>query len=149
MRLHIRDKSYPWKSTDGIPIIHMIRLQREVGIGQNELRTMAREQQALQDKYEADLEIAEKNGAEPPEEPSIDPLMFGIKVWLARLNAGEKIGFEEACDFSPSEMRFELEPGDPEFGKSEESEEKPDPTPAAAKPRKSSGKSQRHVEAVA
>jgi len=146
VKLHIRDKSYPWKSTSEIPIIHMIRLQREVGIGQNELRTMARENQALQEKYEAEAEIAKANRTEPPEEPPIDPLMFGIRVWLARLNAGEKIGFEEARDFSPSEMSFEAEPGDPGYG---EDEEKPDPTTAAAKQRKSSGKSQRPVEAVA
>lgn len=147
MKLHIRDKSYPWKAADEIPIIHMIRLQREVGIGQNELRQMAREAQALQDKYDADLEIAKKDGTDLPDEPPIDTLMFGIKVWLARLNAGEKLGFEEACAFKPSEMRFELEPGDPGYGEDEQA--KPDPTSAAAKPRKSSGKSQRHVEAVA
>lgn len=146
MKLHIRDKSYPWKSADEIPIIHMIRLQREVGIGQNELRLMAREAQALQDKYEADLEIAKANGTDLPDEPPIDTLMFGIKVWLARLNAGEKLGFEEACDFAPSEMRFELEPGDPGFG---EDEAKPDPTQDAVKPKASSGKSKRPVEAVA
>jgi hypothetical protein len=145
VKLHIRDKSYPWKTSDEIPIIHMIRLQREVGVGQNELRTMSRETQALQDKYEADLEIAEKNGTELPDEPPVDPFMFGIKVWLARLTAGEKIGFEEACDFSPSEMRFEVEPGDPGYKEVEQV----DPTQDAEKPRKSSAKSQRHVEAVA
>lgn len=145
MKLHIRDKAYPWKSSEEIPIIHMIRLQREVGVGQNELRLMAQEQQALQEKYEADLEIAKANGTDLPEEPPVDPFMFGIKVWLARLTAGEKLTFEEACDFSPSEMRFELEPGDEGYGKSEES----DPTQDAEKPKESSAKSRRRVEAVA
>lgn len=148
MKLHIRDKSYPWKQQNEVPIIHMIRLQRELGIGQNELRTMMRETQAYQDKYEAELEIAKANGTELPDEPAFDTFMFGIRVWLARLTAGEKLAFEDACDFSPSEMRFELEPGDPGYGEDEEAE-KSDPTPAAAKPRKSSAKSQRHVEAVA
>lgn len=146
MKLHIRDKTYPWQDAADVPIIHMIRLQRELGIGQNELRVMSREAHALQEKYEAEKEIAEKNGTELPDEPPFDTFMFGIKVWLARLSAGEKLTFEEACDFSPSEMRLEAEPGDPGYG---EDEKKSDPTQDAEKPKASSGKSKRPVEAVA
>lgn len=143
MKLRIGDKEYQWGGTSGVPLIHLIRVQRELGIGQNELAVMQQEQDAIRQKYMADVKIAEKEGREPPAEPELDVFLLGITVWLTRLSAGEKLSFEEACDFNVQEMRFEPEPGD-----LKESEEA-DPTTPAAKPKGTSAKSKRPVEAVA
>jgi hypothetical protein len=143
VKLYIGDQSYPWGGQNKVPLIHMIRVQRELGIGQNELGAMYKEEQALRDKYLADLEIAKNTGVELPEEPAPDLFLLGITVWLARMAAGEKLDFEEACGFDIRDLRFEAEPGDVDAG------EPVDPTTGDTKPLKNSGKSKRPVEAVA
>lgn len=97
MRLTVAGgKSWDLGGIDDVPLWGMIRIEKEVGL--NEAGVMA---------IFAPLQKAAETGTDIMKLPDVFFVM-GIAIWMARMADGERIGFEDACDFPLSSVSVEL-----------------------------------------
>jgi hypothetical protein len=96
VRLVAGDRGWELGSIADVPLWGMIRIEREIGLTEDGL-----------EKLFAPLEDAAKVGGEIT---LTDGMVFavGVVIWMARMCAGERIGFEDACDFPLRSIRVEL-----------------------------------------
>lgn len=89
-------KSWDLGSIEDVPMWGMIRIEKEVGLNESGLLEIF-----------APLQRAAESGADISTVPNLFFTM-GIAVWMARMAAGERLGFEDACDFPLSSISVEM-----------------------------------------
>ena len=98
MKIRISGVDYDAAALGRLSLFDILELKRQTGLSVDEMQA-------------AFAEVDPDN----PESAmrSEDPLVaFGATIWLARRKAGERLTFEEACDFPLDELEFIAEPGD-------------------------------------
>ena len=125
MRYVIQGREYAAASIEEISLTDLLALTRELGWSVDELQNR----------------LTSMADFETPEEALNDEeslLALGALIWLTRRRAGERLSFEEACDFPLSSLDVVLEDGDEA---AIAAAAQPDPpsavyVPAAGRPRK-------------
>lgn len=97
MKLVVGDgRVYDMASVEDVPLWGLIRIEKELGLSADTLGPF------LEDAISAVQAGAASAGGD-----SRMLMAVGLMVWMARMSAGEKLGFEDACDFPVRSIRIE------------------------------------------
>lgn len=120
MQIHIGEQSYDMVGLDKLTLNDLILVKQTTGLSMKAWKA------GLLAGLDKDGKPILDEDGEPAEET--DLLCLGALIWMARRRAGEKVSFEQACDFAIVDLRVE----NPD---AETDEAAPaDPTPAGAQP---------------
>ncbi len=99
MRFQIEGRQYDINAINRASLTDLLNLKKHTGLTLAEVQEGHAKLQSFTDPQEAMSDT--------------DALMaLGAAIWLARWKAGDKLGFEEACDFPLAELVILPDPGD-------------------------------------
>lgn len=88
------ERAYDLASVEDVPLWAMVRIEKELGLSADSLGPFLEEAMAA-------VQSGELSG-----EPRLI-MAVGLMVWMTRMTANERIGFEDACDFPMRSLRIE------------------------------------------
>jgi hypothetical protein len=118
VRITIEGRSYALGAANQASLAVLLALKRASGLSLKDVQAgIGRLQEIGNDESLS----TDERGVEAMSDESC-LLALGALIFIARWQAGERLGFEEACDFPLNGLSLESEPGDP-------TEEEPAPDP--------------------
>jgi hypothetical protein len=140
VKIRVGEKVYEAKSIEDIELDHLIRMQEEAGVGDQEFSRMMQAEVSRMTEYQAEVKIAEKEKRAAPDQPSGDVKLLALAVWIARLSSGEDLTWADARKVKMRDLEF--------INDDPVEVEEVDPTPPATKPGGGSGKPKRTLAAA-
>jgi hypothetical protein len=98
MKIRISGVEYNAALLGQLTLFDILELKRQTGLSVDELQSAF-----------ADVDPDNPEAAMRSEDTLVG---FGAVIWLARRKAGERLTFEQACDFPLDQLEFVAEPGD-------------------------------------